>query len=150
MHAHTAGYVDTHHKNWAVHPCSQTDKVDTGRGLSADKFSPVTFSFLCLALYILPLEFYLGAAVAEFAHPSSGTGRGLAHTAFVLSWGMGFLMKCPTILGPDGGVLWVYPQQTNPRPGPGAGLCASGSRKRESEGAEWKRCEVRGRGIEPE
>lgn len=45
MHAHTAGYVDTHHKSGAVRPGSQTDKTNTGRGLSADKFSPATFFF---------------------------------------------------------------------------------------------------------
>lgn len=88
MHAHTAGYVDTHHKSGAVHPCSQTDKVDTGQAPSADKFSPTIFFlnfFLCFALFISPVEFYLGAAVAEFAHPDSGTGRDFAHTAFVLT-----------------------------------------------------------------
>lgn len=45
MHAHTAGYVDTHHKSGAVRPGPQTDKTNTGRGLSADKFSPATFFF---------------------------------------------------------------------------------------------------------
>lgn len=110
MHAHTAGYVDTHHKSGAVRPGSQTDKTDTGRGLSTDKFSPATFFLMCLSLFISPMEFYQGAAVAEFAHPGFGTGRELAHTTFLLTQRMGFLMKCPTILGPDGGVLWVYPQ----------------------------------------
>lgn len=71
MRAHTAGYVDTHHKSGAVRPGSQTDKADTGRSLSADKSSPATF-FLCLALFISPMEFYQGAAVAEFAHPGFG------------------------------------------------------------------------------
>lgn len=38
---------------------------------------------MCLALFISPMEVYQGAAVAEFAHPSFGTGRDLAHTVFL-------------------------------------------------------------------
>lgn len=88
MRAHTAGYVDTHHKSGAVRPGSQTDKADTGRSLSADKFSPATFFFfflMCLVLFISAMEFYQGAAVAEFAHPDFGRCRELAHTAFLLT-----------------------------------------------------------------
>lgn len=81
MYVHPAGYVDTHHRSGAS--ASQTDKYDTGRSLSADKFSPATFFFMCLALFISPMEVYQGAAVAEFAHPSFGTGRDLAHTVFL-------------------------------------------------------------------
>ena len=43
MYVHPAGYVDTHHRSGAS--ASQTDKYDTGRSLSADKFSPATFFF---------------------------------------------------------------------------------------------------------
>lgn len=52
MHAHTAGHGDTHRQNVAVHPCTQTDKVDHWLGLQADKFHPASlyglfFLFCC-------------------------------------------------------------------------------------------------------
>lgn len=59
MRAHTAGYVDTHHKKGAVRPGSQTDKANTGRGLSADKFSPATFFFF----FYVSCAFYLADEV---------------------------------------------------------------------------------------
>lgn len=59
---------------------------------------------------------------------------------------MGFLMKCPTILGPDGGAPWVYPKRSNPQPGQGAGLCASGYRLSERV-KELNRCEIKGGGL---
>lgn len=104
---------------------------------------------MCLSLFISPMEFYQGVAVADFAHPGFGTGRELAHTTFLLTQRIGFLMKYPTILGPDGGVPWVYPQRSNPQLGQGAGFYASGYRHSE-KAKELNRCDIKGRRIEPE
>lgn len=87
MCAHTAGYVDTHHKSGAVRPGSKTDKADTGQACLPINFPLPSFFFffMCLALFISPMEFYRGAAVAEFAHPSFGTDRDLAHMVLLLT-----------------------------------------------------------------
>lgn len=76
MRAHRAGHVDTHHRNVALHPCTQgeTDKVAIGLGCRLIN-SPPSHIPLWVVLFILLLGFYLGAAVAESAHPGPGTAR---------------------------------------------------------------------------
>lgn len=140
MRAHTAGYVDTHHKSGAVRPGSQTDKADTGRSLSADKFSPVTFFFFFVSCAFYFTDGVLSGGSSRWICTSrlwqecaetSPTRRSFSHE----EWG--FWWNAPPSSGPDGRALWVYPQRSNPQLGQGAGLCASGYRQREREQRSW-------------
>lgn len=62
MCAHTAGYVDTHHKSGAVRPGSKTDKADTGQACLPINFPlpPFFFFFLCVLRFLFRRWSFIG------------------------------------------------------------------------------------------